>query len=175
MDNHESHCTLDSILHARESCITLVTFPPHCFHQLQPLDVGVMGPFKGKLRVAQRDWMTTNTSKVITVHDLASLSNAAYQASFTVKNTRAACAKPGIWPFSRLAFSDLDFETSSAMSVEKELRNQEIPVPSASTPAAREISGTSKDSPSSEVLSPFSKPGPRCDKKKEDVEISHFN
>jgi len=34
MDNHESHCTLDSILHARENCITLVTFPPHSFHQL---------------------------------------------------------------------------------------------------------------------------------------------
>jgi len=34
MDNHESHCTLDSILHARENCITLVTFRPHSFHQL---------------------------------------------------------------------------------------------------------------------------------------------
>jgi len=136
MDNHESHCTLDSILHARENCITLVTFPPHCFHQLQPLDVGVMGPFKGKLCMAQHDWMTANPSEVITVHDLASLANAAYQASFTVKNITAACAKPGMWPFSRLAFSDLDLEPSSATSVEKELHNQEISVPSASTPVA---------------------------------------
>jgi len=30
MDNHESHCTLDSILCARENGITLVTFPPNC-------------------------------------------------------------------------------------------------------------------------------------------------
>jgi hypothetical protein len=37
MDNHESHCTLDSILYARENGITLVTFPPNCSHQLQPL------------------------------------------------------------------------------------------------------------------------------------------
>jgi len=94
---------------------------------------------------------------------------------FTVKNITAACAKPGIWPFSRLAFSDLDFEPSSAMSVEKELRNQENPVPSASTPVAQEISGTSKDSPSPEVVSPFPKPGPRCDKKKKEGEVSHFN
>jgi hypothetical protein len=45
-----------------------------------------MGPFKGKLRVAQHDWKTANPGKVITIHDLASLTNAAYQAYFTAKN-----------------------------------------------------------------------------------------
>ena len=70
-DNHESFCTLDSILCATENCITLVAFPPQCSHRLLPLDVAVMGPFKGKLRVAQHDWMTFNTGKVTTVHDLA--------------------------------------------------------------------------------------------------------
>jgi hypothetical protein len=29
-------------------------------------DVGVMGPFKGKLRVAEHDWMTANPGKGIT-------------------------------------------------------------------------------------------------------------
>ena len=96
MDNHDSHCTLDSIFYARENGITLVTSPPHCCYQLQPLDVGVMGPFKGKLCMAQHDWMTTNPGKVITIHDLASLTNAAYQVSFIVKNITAAFAKPGI-------------------------------------------------------------------------------
>ena len=32
VDDHESHCTLDSILYTRENVITLVTFPPHCSH-----------------------------------------------------------------------------------------------------------------------------------------------
>jgi hypothetical protein len=41
-----------------------------------------MGPFKGKLRMAQHDWMTANPSKII-IHDLASLAYAAYRASFT--------------------------------------------------------------------------------------------
>lgn len=63
MDNRESHCTLDAIMFARENGIVLVTFPPHCTHRLQPLDVGVMGPFKGKPRVAQNDWMTANLEK----------------------------------------------------------------------------------------------------------------
>jgi hypothetical protein len=54
MDNHENYCTLANFL-------------PHCSHRLQPLDVGVMRRFIGKLRVAQNDWMTANQGKVITV------------------------------------------------------------------------------------------------------------
>ena len=130
----KSHCILDFILYARESSITLVTFPLHCSHSLQPLDVGVMGPFKGKLCLAQHDWITGNPCKVVTVHDWTSLTNVAYRAFLTVNNITAAFAKSGIWPFSRLAFSDEDFEPSSVTPVEKELCNQAIPVPSASTP-----------------------------------------
>jgi hypothetical protein len=55
-----------------------------------------MGPFQGKLRVAQHYWLTANPGNVITIHDLASLTNATYQASFTAKNIAAAFAKPGI-------------------------------------------------------------------------------
>ena len=124
MDNHESHCTLDAIMFARENGIVLVTFPPHCTHRLQPLDVCVMGPFKGKLRVAQNDWMTANPGKTITIHDLASLTNAAYLSSFTVKNITSAFQKPGIWPFSRLAFSDEDFEPSFVTDLPIDLPNQ---------------------------------------------------
>jgi len=76
MDSHESHCTLDSIQYARENGITLVTFPPHCCHRLQTLGVGVMGPFKGKLRVAQHNWLTANPGNVTIIHDLVSLTNA---------------------------------------------------------------------------------------------------
>ena len=101
---------------------------------------------------------------MITIHDLASLTNATYQASFTAKNIIAAFARPGMWQFSRLAFSDEDFEPSSVTPMGKELRNQEIHVPSASTPVAREISGTSKDSLSPEDVRPFPKPGQRCDR-----------
>jgi len=39
--------------------------------------------------VSQHDWMTANPGKVITVHDLESLTNAAYHASFTAKNITA--------------------------------------------------------------------------------------
>jgi hypothetical protein len=50
--------------------------------------------------------------------------------------------------------------------MEKEIRSQEIPVPSSSTPVAREISGTSKDRLSPEDARPFQNPGPRCDRRR---------
>jgi hypothetical protein len=83
------------ILYAKKT-VSHKLFPPHCFHRLQPLDVGVMGPIKGKLRVAQHDGMTVNPGKVTTIHDLASLTNAAYQTPFIAKNIMSTFAKPGV-------------------------------------------------------------------------------
>lgn len=55
LDSHESHCTIDAINFSRENGITLLIFPPHCTHKLQPLDVAINSPFKAKLAVAQND------------------------------------------------------------------------------------------------------------------------
>ena len=117
MDNRESHCTLDSMFYARENGITLVTFPLDCSHRLQPLDVGVMGPFKEKLCVAHV-WMTANSGNVITIHDLSSMTNAAYRF-FYCEEYNSSFAKPVIRPFSRLEISDEDFEPLFFKPMEK--------------------------------------------------------
>lgn len=168
MDNHESHCTLDAIIYARENGIVLVTFPPHCTHRLQPLDVGVMGPFKGKLRVAQNDWMTSNPGKTITIHELASLTNVAYLSSFTVKNITSGFQKPGIWPFSRLAFSDEDFEPSFVNNRAIDLPNQTAR-PSDERAGIPESLNESEENSSPitvalspEVVRPYPKAAPTC-------------
>jgi len=49
LDNHENHCKLEAMVYCREKGVVICTFPPQCTHQLQPLDVGVMGPFKTKV------------------------------------------------------------------------------------------------------------------------------
>ena len=59
-----------------------------------------MKPFKGKLHVAQHDWMNANPGKVIPVHYLATLKYAVYQASYSAKNLTAAFAKNCIRQFS---------------------------------------------------------------------------
>ena len=40
MDNHESHCSFPALQFCRENGIHVLSFPPHCSHRLQPLDVG---------------------------------------------------------------------------------------------------------------------------------------
>lgn len=45
IDNVESHLSVGAINVARENGVTLFTFL-HCTHKLQPLDVGIFGPFK---------------------------------------------------------------------------------------------------------------------------------
>jgi hypothetical protein len=60
------------------------------------MDVGLIGPFKGKLRVAQHDWMNANPGKVISVLYLATLKYAVYQASYSAKNLTAAFARKAI-------------------------------------------------------------------------------
>jgi hypothetical protein len=104
MDNHESPCALDAILYAKKW---------HSFSSLpSTLSPLVMGPFKAKLWVAKYDQMSANPGRTITINNLASLTSTAYQASFTENNILAAFCITSIWQFSRLAFSDEDFQTS---------------------------------------------------------------
>jgi hypothetical protein len=44
-DSHGSHDTLNLIELAQQHNIILFCLPPHTTHKLQPLDVGVFGPF----------------------------------------------------------------------------------------------------------------------------------
>lgn len=45
LDNHDRHVNVEVIDIAKENGLYLITFPPHCSHRLQPLDVAVYGPF----------------------------------------------------------------------------------------------------------------------------------
>lgn len=141
MDNHETHCTLDSVLFARDNGMVFVTFPPHCSHRLQPLDVSVLGPFKSKFRVAQNDWMVTNPGKTITIHDLAGLTKLAYNSAFTPNNICSGFRATGTWPLNRLVFTDDDFLSSY-------VTDRPSNVPQQSTPTSSgEIIGLQHDIP----------------------------
>ncbi|KAH9643097.1 hypothetical protein HF086_008813 [Spodoptera exigua] len=56
VDNHESHVTIEAVNYARDNGIVYLSFPPYTTHRLQPLDIGVFGPFKAKLKIAFNDW-----------------------------------------------------------------------------------------------------------------------
>ncbi|XP_049796087.1 uncharacterized protein LOC126212719 [Schistocerca nitens] len=46
LGDHESHTSIAAISYAKENGIILLTLPPHTSRKLQPLDVGVVAPFK---------------------------------------------------------------------------------------------------------------------------------
>lgn len=108
--------TLDATIYCRENGIVALTFPPHCTHRMQPLDVSVNGPFKQKLSIAQNDWLLAHPGKTVTIHDLASIVTPAYIASYVARNIIAGFVKPGIHPFSRNAFCDEDFECAEVIN-----------------------------------------------------------
>lgn len=69
MDNHESHLSLEAIEMARTHGLTIITFPPHTSHKLQPLDVSVYVPLKTHYKQAVNDWKLSNPGKRITIYD----------------------------------------------------------------------------------------------------------
>lgn len=113
LDNHESHVSYESIKFCKDNGISLISFPPHTTHRLQPLDVGVFGPFKGFLSVAFNDWMLSNPGKAITIRNLGELTNIAFNRAFSMSNIINAFKKPGIWPVNRQAFDEDDFAAST--------------------------------------------------------------
>ncbi|XP_074037775.1 uncharacterized protein [Leptinotarsa decemlineata] len=113
MDNHESHCSLEGILYARDNGIVIVTFPPHCSLRLQPLDVSVYGPFKGKYKIASNDWMIAHPGKTITIHNIVELAGKAFQNLFTMNNIVSGFRRTGIYPLNRNTFTDEDFDASA--------------------------------------------------------------
>lgn len=106
LDNHSSHLDYKVIEFAKSNGIHLLTFPPHCSHRLQPLDVSVFGPFKSALKTSFNDWLQLNPGKRITIHDVARLSRLPYTQAFTPSNITAGFAKSGISPFNRNIFPE---------------------------------------------------------------------
>ncbi|CAF4937022.1 unnamed protein product [Pieris macdunnoughi] len=108
-DNHESHVSLEAINYAKVNGIIYLSFPPHTSQRLQPLDVGVFGPFKSKLKIAFNNWHMMNPGKALTIYNIPKLVKIAFFESFTLKNIISGFNSPGIWPLNELAFSDEDF------------------------------------------------------------------
>ncbi|KAF5278025.1 hypothetical protein FQR65_LT15826 [Abscondita terminalis] len=128
LDNHESHCTIETIVFCRDNGITLLSFPPHTSHRLQPLDIAVFGPFKAHLRSAFNDWMSSNPGKQISIYDIPGLANKAYLSSFTPKNIIKSFEKPGLWPINRLVFTDEDFISSAVTDREEVIETENMSV-----------------------------------------------
>ena len=99
LDNCSSHVDLSVIDFAKEHHITLLSFPPHCSHRLQPLDVSVFGPLKTYKNQKMDSWMRENPGRSMSIHVIPSIVSYAYPLAFTPSNIVAGFRKIGIYPF----------------------------------------------------------------------------
>ena len=86
MDNHISHFSIEAIDMAKENGLCSPTFPSHCSHKLQPLDIGVYGPFKRYYSSFCDSWMTSNPGKSLSIYEVEELSGHAFHKVFTIEN-----------------------------------------------------------------------------------------
>ncbi|XP_018402795.1 PREDICTED: uncharacterized protein LOC108779763, partial [Cyphomyrmex costatus] len=94
---------------AKKNNVVLLSFPPHCSHKLQPLDVGVYGPFKNYYASQQDAWLRNHPGKTMTIHDIPSIVNKALPLALKPTNIINGFQKTGIAPFNKDIFSDDDF------------------------------------------------------------------
>ncbi|XP_043230068.1 MFS-type transporter clz9-like [Amphibalanus amphitrite] len=147
LDNHASHVSLEAVRFCQANGIHLLTFPPHCSHRLQPLDVAVYGPMKSAYKRALHDHQMTNPGRRIDLYQMADIFRRAYDCSFTRKNILNGFAASGVSPLNRDVFDEADF-APAAVSVP-------VLVPSAGQPAVAE-----PEPPAAAVAVPVPAPEP---------------
>lgn len=72
-DNHESHLAIEALDLAKASGVTIITLHPHTSAKLQPLDVGVFGPFKAYYNSAIDSWLLRNPGIPLTIYEIGEM------------------------------------------------------------------------------------------------------
>jgi hypothetical protein len=94
---------------ARETGATIVTFPPHCTHKLQLLDVGVYKAFKTYYNAAVDSWMMQHPGQTLSIYDIGGIVKVTHQRRLSPQNIISGFQKSGIFPFDRHIFTVADF------------------------------------------------------------------
>lgn len=110
-----SHVNLDVINYAKDKHITLLSFPPHTSHHLQPLYKTVYHPIKSFFNAACDSWMREpqNAGKSMSIRAIPSVVICAFPKAFTTSNITAGFKATGIWPYDGHIFPPEAFLPSS--------------------------------------------------------------
>ncbi|XP_049840392.1 uncharacterized protein LOC126285112 [Schistocerca gregaria] len=112
LDNHSSHVNIGVVEKAKENNVIMLSFPPHCSHNLQPLDVGVYGPFKNYINTAQTAWMHNNPGETMTIYDIPGIVNESLPLALNLANIMSGFKASGVWPLNADIFQDSNFVPS---------------------------------------------------------------
>lgn len=112
LDNLELHVDIDVVQKAKANSAIMLSFPPHCTHKLQPLDVGVNGPFKTYCAKAQEDWLRNNPGMTMSIYKIPGIVKYAWPLAATPSNINNAFKKAGVSPYNPDIFTDENFASS---------------------------------------------------------------
>lgn len=124
LDNHTSHLSVEALDIAAENGVTMLTFPPHCSHRLQPLDVSVFGPVKAYYKSQCNAWQKNHAGKALEIRHIPELVRSTLDLALTPRNIKAGFLATGICPYNPDIFADSDF-VQAVFSGENERAVQE--------------------------------------------------
>ncbi|KAF5282314.1 hypothetical protein FQR65_LT14368 [Abscondita terminalis] len=110
LDNHSSHVNIGVV--EKENNVMMLSFPPHCSRNLQPLDVGLYGPFKNYINRAQTAWMHNNPGKTITIYDIPGIVKESLPLALNPAKIMSGFKASVAWPLNADIFQDSDLAPS---------------------------------------------------------------
>lgn len=109
LDNHDSHLSIEALNYCKDNGVTVLSFPPHCSQELQPLDRSVYDPLKKYINSACDAWITNHPGCTITICDIPGIVNSCLHVAASPANIKAGFQVSGIFPFNENIFEDHEF------------------------------------------------------------------
>jgi hypothetical protein len=92
LDGHKSHVSVGLVEWAKSHNIILFILPAHTSHILQPMDVGIYGPFQ-RMYNAECHKFTRQSSCTVTRYDVCEVASKVYIKALSAENLHSAFKK----------------------------------------------------------------------------------
>lgn len=112
LDDHDSHLSVAALDYCKEDGVTILSFPPHCSHKLQPLDRNVRGPLITYVNRACDTWIAKDPGETMAIHDVPSIINRRLNFAAASADIKAGFLVTLIFPYNRPFFPDVEFLSS---------------------------------------------------------------
>ena len=107
LDNHTSHLSIDVIGMLIAHGISMISFPPRCFHKIQPLDVSVFGHLNTAFRTQCQACMENHIGKTLEIYHVPLIIVKCIDTVVTPKNIKSGFGAADIFSFNPNLFTEI--------------------------------------------------------------------